>query len=284
MASRSLPGGEGYSQAMTGGAADAGTKITRLAAGGTVDADRYLSDLGLDARRDERRILLNMASTADGRATLGGRSAAIGGPADRALFHALRGRADAVLVGAGTVRAERYGPLVPAAGARERRVARGLAPQPIACIVSGSADLDPSLPLLADGDSHVVVLTGGGGEVPPCAAQVDYVRAPAAQGGVDIAAALGEVERRYDARVVLCEGGPHLAAELLAAGLLGELWLTIGARLAGDDPAAEARRILAGRRFGEPIELDLLDVGRGESDLFLRYGVRSPAVSRATTD
>ena len=59
-----------------------------------------------------------------------GRSAPLGGPADRALFHALRARADAVMVGAGTVRDERYGPLIrdaESASARRREGLRGAA-------------------------------------------------------------------------------------------------------------------------------------------------------------
>ena len=58
------------------------------------------------------RVLLNMASTADGRASIGGRSGAIGNRADHLLFHALRAAVDAVLIGAGTVRSERYGRMI----------------------------------------------------------------------------------------------------------------------------------------------------------------------------
>src|ERR1700689_1510759 len=63
--------------------------------------------------RERPYVLLNMASTVDGRATIGGRSGPIGNRADHELFHALRTTVDAVLVGAGTVRAERYGRLGP---------------------------------------------------------------------------------------------------------------------------------------------------------------------------
>ncbi len=270
---------------MTDGTVKRGSATLReLSAGAAVDAGAYLDDVGLDARPPQRRVLLNMVSTADGRASLDGRSGGIGGAADRALFHALRERADAVLVGAGTVRAEKYGPLVGSAEARARRTARGLAAQPLACIVSGSLNLDPSLPLLADGESHVIVVTGGSGELAPCAATVDYIRAAGAEGGVDLAAALDELERRYAARLVLCEGGPSLGADLIAGGVLDELWLSLGPLLGGDDPAGPARRILAGRVFSPPVELDVLAVGNGDGDLFVRYGVRSPTVSRDTAD
>ena len=88
-----------------------------------------------------------------------GRSAPLGGPADRALFHALRARTDAVLVGAGTVRDERYGPLIKSAPVREARRREGLEEQPLALIATSSLELDPALPLLDDPASRVVILT-----------------------------------------------------------------------------------------------------------------------------
>src|SRR6266513_717710 len=66
-------------------------------------------------------LALTFASTADGRITVGGRSGPIGNEADRELFHELRARVDAVMVGAGTLRTERYGRLVRDEGRRERR-------------------------------------------------------------------------------------------------------------------------------------------------------------------
>src|SRR5215471_6754246 len=57
-------------------------------------------------------VILNMISTADGRASIGGRTRALGGPADRELFHELRAAVDAVMVGAGTLRVERYGRII----------------------------------------------------------------------------------------------------------------------------------------------------------------------------
>ncbi len=89
-------------------------------------------------------VLLNMVSTADGRATLGGRSGAISDRADRELFHGLRGTVDAVMAGAGTVRAERYGRIIPSAERRRERLAHGLSEEPLACIVSGRLALGPT--------------------------------------------------------------------------------------------------------------------------------------------
>jgi riboflavin biosynthesis pyrimidine reductase len=246
------------------------------------------------------RVLLNMVSTIDGRATIGGRSGPIGGPADRELFHALRTVVDAVLVGAGTARAEHYRTLVREASSRTLRRERGLQEQPLACIVSGRLELEAdNIPLLSDPQARVAILTasqaslpearplgetgaqvsaGGqkGGDAPMSAgAQIDYIRA-AAHGHLDLPCALAQLQERFAIGTVLCEGGPHLNTQLLAAGLVDELFLTLGPLLAGGGSSSstgEALRILAGADFDPPVELDLLSVLKHESHLFLRYAV-----------
>jgi len=262
--------------------ADAPLRLARLApAGEAADAAEIVASLGLwerDAQgRGRPRVLLNMISTADGRATLGGRSGPLGGPADRALFHALRGAADAVLVGAGTVRAERYKRLIRDPAHRALRLQRGLREEPLACIVSASLALDADIPLLAEPAAHVVILTASASELPALAARVEYVRAPR-DGLLDLDAAVAELAERFAVRTIVCEGGPHLACQLLAAGLLDELFLTLSPKLAGGAGAGEqALRILAGAELAPPVELELLAVLRHDSQLFLRYGVLSPA-------
>ena len=66
-------------------------------------------ELGSRATAERPYLVLNMVSSLDGKATLEGRTQALSGEADRALFHELRTQADAVMVGAGTARSERYG-------------------------------------------------------------------------------------------------------------------------------------------------------------------------------
>ncbi len=212
------------------------------------DLDRP-ADLDPAHPADRPHVILNMVSTADGHATLGGRSGPLSGPADRALFHALRFAVDAVMAGAATVRVERYGRIVPDAARRQARVARGRGEEPLACIVSGRLSLAGDLPLLADPAAHVVIVTQSAASLPAgaMAATVDYVRA-ARDGQLDLPAALAELRARFEVRTLLCEGGPHLNAQLLAAGLVDELFLSLSPLLAGGDPPAggEALRILAG--------------------------------------
>jgi 5-amino-6-(5-phosphoribosylamino)uracil reductase len=217
-------------------------------------------------------VRLNMIATADGRATLSGKSGPISGAADRQLFGALRATSDAVLVGAGTVRTERYGRLLGDASLRELRERRGLSPEPLACIVSGRLMLPEDLPLLRQPDTHVVALTASEASLPELGARVDYVRTPGPQ--LDLPAALAELAGRFAVTSVLCEGGPHLAWQLLDAGLLDEIFLTIAPLLAGGDPSGgEALRMLAGGELDPLPRLDLLAALRSESYLFVRYAV-----------
>lgn len=218
-------------------------------------------------------LALNMVSTADGRATLSGRSGGIGGGADKQLFHELRTAVDAVMVGAGTLRAERYRRMVRDEQAQARRRARGLAEQPLACVVSGRLALDEEIPLLADPGSRVAVLTASQASLPAeCQAQIEYVRCQH-DGLLDFAAGLHELRERFGVRTLLCEGGPHLNAHLLAGGLVDELFLSLAPTLAGGDATSESLRIVSGLDLDPPVAMELISAHEHESHLFLRYRV-----------
>ncbi|HEX8714951.1 MAG TPA: dihydrofolate reductase family protein, partial [Solirubrobacteraceae bacterium] len=104
-------------------------------------------------------------------------------------------------------------------------------------------------------------------------AHVDYVRAER-DGALDLPLALAELRERLGVRTLLCEGGPHLNAELLLAGLVDELFLSLSPTLAGgEDVTGESLRIVAGAEFDEPLELELLSALESDSHLFLRYRV-----------
>ncbi len=220
-------------------------------------------------------VLLNMVSTVDGSATLDGRSGPISGPADRELFHGLRSIVDAVMAGAGTVRTERYGPIVRDPDERRLRTRRGLDEQPRACIVTGRMALPSDLPLLADPDSTVTILTPSAASLPGPRAHVDYIRTASA-GKLDLPAALAELHKRHGVRTLLCEGGPHLNAALLSANLVDELFLSLSPMLAGEPSHDKPLRIVAAVGLEPPMQLQLLSVLGHESHLFLRYRVLSP--------
>jgi riboflavin biosynthesis pyrimidine reductase len=212
-------------------------------------------------------VTLNMISSLDGRATLAGRTAALGNPGDRQLFHGLRARADAVMAGAQTMRIERYGPIVRNPELVALRAARGLAPQPLAVTVSRSLSLDPDLPILADPGSHLVVLTPSEGELAPCAARVSYLRGP------ETGRLLERLRDEFGVRRLVTEGGPTLNAELLRSRLIDELFLsTAPLLLGGPDPLT----IVAGPAM--TTRWDLVGLLELESHLYARYRV-SGAVS-----
>src|ERR1700730_10217858 len=203
-------------------------------------------------------VMLNMVSTADGRASIGGRSGPIGNRADRELFHGLRSAVDAVMVGAGTVRTERYGRSISDQGRRRLRRQRGLREETLAGVVSGRLWALEDIPLLTEPGGSVAILTSSARSLPGSAADVQYVRAER-DGGLDLPAALAELRERFAVRTLLCEGGPHLNLQLLAAGLVDELFLSLSPKLAGGENAAgEALRILAGAELKHPVELELL--------------------------
>lgn len=212
-------------------------------------------------------IAVNMVHTADGRAAVFGRTGPISSLADRQLFHALRTRVDAIMVGAGTLRIERYGRMVPDAERREQRRAAGLSPDPLAILVSGSLDIPADLPLLQDPDSRVVVVTASEGTIAGVRADVRYLRCP---GAVDMTAALARLREEQGVRSILCEGGPHLNATLLGEGLLDELFLTTVPVLAG---AAGELSIMNGAPLEAPGALTLRWLLEHEGELFARYAI-----------
>lgn len=215
-------------------------------------------------------LVLNMVATADGAATVAQRTAPISNAADRQLFHELRGQVDAVLVGAGTARIERYGRLVRDPQRRGRRAARGLAPDPLAVVVSRTLNLPPDLPLLADPHSRVLVITDNDAELPGCAADVSYLRPPPGQ-DLDLAVMLTRLRAERGVRSVLCEGGPVLNAALLPAGVIDELFLAVAPVLAGSTGALS---IVGRAPLAEPVGLGLSWLLESEGQLFARYVLR----------
>jgi len=171
-------------------------------------------------------VVVNMIASADGATAIEGRSGTLGAPADRIVFGALRAVADVVLVGAGTVRAERYGPVRPQGDRPPARIA----------VVTSSGDLDPGLRLFAEADPAEpppLVLTCDACPAPRRAA-LEAVAEVVLTGDqlVDLPRALAHLADR-GAAVVLAEGGPSLNGQLVADGLVDEWCLTFAPALVG---------------------------------------------------
>jgi riboflavin-specific deaminase-like protein len=231
----------------------------------TVTAPEALEGLGAAAPGERPIVALNMIASIDGRIAVDGRSAPLSNANDRALFHALRARSDAVMVAAGTVRAERYGPTIRNERTRAERAARGESEQPIAVVVTRKVELDPKLPLLSDPDSHVVIVTASDRELAPCAAQIEYIRS------TTLVEALTELGARHGVRRIICEGGPHLNASLASESLIDELFLSISPILVGGSDAT----ILAADLLDEPQAFELAMLLAHDDVLYAHYVSRS---------
>ncbi|BBX19531.1 pyrimidine reductase family protein [Mycolicibacterium duvalii] len=168
-------------------------------------------------------VRANMIFSADGAAAFAGRAGPLSDPLDQALLRELRRFADVVLVGAGTARAEQYGPV------RLREPgARGIPP---IAVVSGTGALPDSL--FADpAQRHILVTTERAVEQYRLAPDERRDVLVAGSDTVDVGAAVTELRRR-GLNHILCEGGPTLLDEITAADLLDELCVTISPTLAG---------------------------------------------------
>jgi riboflavin biosynthesis pyrimidine reductase len=210
----------------------------------------------------------NMVSSADGAAYLDGASAPLSSNTDRQLFALLRTLSDVIIVGAATVRTERYKP----ARTLElwRHLRDGRTPTPPIAVLTARLDLDPASPLVTAAPAHArtIVITT---DQAPADRRAELARHAevivAGEETVGLKAAVGALaERGY--RHMLAEGGPHLLAQLLEARLLDELCLTIGPLMAGPG----ASRIVAGALpTTPPLPLTLAHVLEDDGFLFCRY-------------
>ncbi|HKH64650.1 MAG TPA: dihydrofolate reductase family protein [Solirubrobacterales bacterium] len=208
-------------------------------------------------------VAINFVTTLDGRATIEGRSGPIGSETDTEMLGRLRCRFDAVMIGAGTMRVERYGRLASKEETRKRREAIGLDPNPLMVIVSGRLDLPWDAPLFTAGEGRVLILTASEAEPPETATPLQVQRH---EGAVNLTEALSRLRHEHGVRALLSEGGPHLHEQLQADGLVDELFLTIAPKLSGGD----APRILEGPLPGV-VDFDLAWLLEEDGELFARY-------------
>ena len=245
--------------------------LWRIYPGGeTLTAAEVMSGLGLRDLAPPGRpyVVVNFVASADGKATFEGRSGKLGGDADSALFHRLRTQADAVLVGSGTLRAERYGRIVRDPELRAAREAEGLAPDPLACVVSRSLSLPLDIPLFQDPEQRTIVFTSSDERLEGAGPGVTVERLRAEE--LTMTGALEVLHDRHGVRSVLCEGGPTLFGALLGEELVDELFLSLAPRIAG---GGEAPTIVEGMPLAELLELELVWVLEAEGELFMRYRI-----------
>ncbi|GAB7043739.1 MULTISPECIES: pyrimidine reductase family protein [Catenuloplanes] len=229
--------------------------------------DYAAADLVETYAMERPSLRVNFVASADGAATLDGRSGGLGNANDQHVLGLLRQLADVLVVGAGTLRAEGYGPLVLGADAIAHRRAHGLPDHPRLAVVSARLyELGPEHPSFAAAPVRPLVITVG-------AAPADRRRALSGVADVLLcgdeeldAAALPGLLAGRGLPGVLCEGGPALFGALVAADVVDELCLTLSPWLAG----AGASRIVTGPPAA-PRAMELRHVLTDDELLFLRY-------------
>ncbi|HEX3823537.1 MAG TPA: pyrimidine reductase family protein [Mycobacteriales bacterium] len=223
------------------------------------ELDRYYGDAPHGVRA-------NMVMTLDGAGAFDGRTKAVTDPADQALLLAMRGHADAIMVGAATVQAERYGPVTLSDEVRGDRVASGYAAAPPLVVVTGRSMLSPRLRIFAPEGPRTIIAT-----LERSAEQAAALRDVAdvvfvGDETIDLARLLAELGGRGLDRI-LCEGGPFLLSQLVEADLVDDMCLTVSPYLAGSQPTtdqpASARE--------KPTHLRLRHVLTRDDLLYLRY-------------
>lgn len=215
---------------------------------------------------DSRWLRTNFVASLDG-ATQGGdlKSASLSSKADKRVFRLLRSLCDVIVAGAGTARAEGYQPVLPSQARTALRTQLGLAPLPAMAIVSRSLDLDDSL--IAGGAAPTVIVTTE--SAPPERRRQVADVAPVIVAGeldVDVPLALEELASMGYLRM-LCEGGPRLMRDLLAAGAVDEICLTLSPLLVGGDRL----RLVEGGDLRPAEHLQLRHLLESDGQLFARY-------------
>lgn len=211
-------------------------------------------------------LLLNMVTTIDGATTVDGVSGALGGDADQAVFSAIRAVGDVILAGAATVRAEGYGPPRTPPTRQAERTARGQQPFPRIAVVTRSLDLDPTTPLFTEAVERPLVYTVERADETKRAALAEVAEVVTI--GADDVDMVVMAEHLYGtgARTVVVEGGPVINGQLLDAGMIDELNLTLAPVMGG----GSSYRVAHGADPGHH-EMVLAHLWMADSVLLARY-------------
>jgi 2,5-diamino-6-(ribosylamino)-4(3H)-pyrimidinone 5'-phosphate reductase len=223
---------------------------------------------GIQTKTSRPYVLLNMVASADGKAAIDGKASRLGTATDRSVMRTLRSRADAVMVGGGTVRAERLSLSLDPEDTR---------PVPRAVILTSTGELPLENNLVWDHRQEVLVLlpeNADKGVERRLGRFAETRKVPATESGaIDVESALKTMKSRYGIDILLCEGGPELLRTLISADLADELFITVAPVLVGSKTAEEPRALLQDRPGG-PRSLGLISSYVVGDELFLRYTIK----------
>ena len=221
-------------------------------------------------------LACNFIGTLDGRATVRGNTEALGFHTDARVVMRLRTFADAIIIGAGTMRVERYDRMLPVPRLRGYREQIGLPADPLTVIVTNSLELPWDAGLFTEGGGEVVLATTSAAQPPRTATAVEVIRH---SGSIDFAALLAHLHRERGVNAALCEGGPTVLNELVKASLVDDLFLTINPLLVGDPE----RALMAGT-LDSPVGAELSWALEAEGELFTRWELRRGTVGLTEID
>ncbi len=249
--------------------------------------------LSLPAHADKPYIIGNFVTTLDGVVALnvpghnGGGDISGFNQQDHMVMGLLRATADAIIVGAGTLRVARnhrwtaayvYPPLIDAY--QQLRNSLGKSAPPLNVFVTEHGNISLDLPVFLSAEVPVLIVTTKQGQsriyaqsIPP-SVQISTVDSA---GPLSARSILEEVTRVRQCDVILTEGGPRLFGDFLAEKYLDELFLTLAPQVAGRDGHIERPGLVAGKIFApeHPLWGKLISLKRGGSHLFLRYAFES---------
>lgn len=267
---------------------------------------RLYGRLRMPPPRSHPHVFSNFVATLDGVVSLNAKGHASGADIsgfsaqDRMVMGLLRAVADVVIVGAGTLGADRRhvwtaAAIFPELAGEYRRLRKALGKRatPLNAIVSGSGEIDLRLPVFASGEVPVLILTTIAGarhlrrQTVPDSVEIRAIRTSAganAHGAsaLPARAILDAACRASAGRRILVEGGPRLLGDFYAAHLIDEQFLTLAPQIAGRDAGDGRLSMVMGQAFAprHPLWGDLIDVRRGGSQLFLRYSFPAPRPGR----
>lgn len=255
----------------------------------TPELATFYGRLAFPHHTSRAHVIGNFVTTLDGVVSLNETGHVSGGDIsgwsrhDQAVMGLLRAVADAVIVGAGTLRAEpnhrwtaQYINPSFADSYRQLRVNLGKPEPPLNVIVTAHGQVSLDLPVFQSGEVPVLLVTTAHG--------AERIRAQHLPPGVEVSAVqsagvlsaraiLQAVKRVHRCEVILVEGGPQLMGDFLAGRLLNELFLTLAPQVAGRDGEVERPGLVMGKRFApeHPLWGTLTSIKRAGSHLFLRY-------------
>jgi 2,5-diamino-6-(ribosylamino)-4(3H)-pyrimidinone 5'-phosphate reductase len=225
-------------------------------------------------RRGLPFVFLNAAITADGKISPATRKfEPFGGPRDLGHLLELRATADAVMAGARTVDLDRVNMGPGPVKYRRKRLKRGLAEYNLRIIISGSGTIDPQAEIFRHRFSPIIILTSGRASkqnLRRMQAVADEVKVCGAT-GIDFAAALRWLRKKWKVNRLLCEGGGEVNGAMFETGLVDEVHLTICPLIFGGRDAPTLADGEGVQRLSQAARLRLVSMKRFESGLFLVY-------------